>query len=122
MPLDHIESDLIERIHTLMDGSKNLSRVAAARAVPAKELDKARAETRAALWQSAGMDPDSLCRALDAKMPTLPRHAQRRALAVASIKPISPDKITPDLFAAKDRLTRAILDVLARVEGKVARM
>ena len=122
MPLDAIESDLIERIHALLDGSKNLSRAAAARAVPAKELDKARADTRAALWQSAGMSPDALCRTLDAKMPTLPRHAQRRAVAVVSIQPITPDRITPDLIAAKDRLTRAILDVLARVEGKAARM
>lgn len=122
MPLDAIESDVIERIHALMDGSKNLSRVAAARAVPAKELDAARQETRHALFQAAGMDPDSLCRALDAKMPALSRPAQRRAVAVASIQPITPDRITPDLSAAKNRLTRAILDVLARVEGKESRM
>lgn len=102
MPLDNIESDLIDRIHALMDGSKHLSRVAAARAVPAEELDQARAETRAALWQSAAMDPDSLCRTLAARMPTLPRPAQRRAVAVASIKTITPDRITPDLSAAKD--------------------
>lgn len=115
MPLDITAPDLIADLHALIEASAKLDRIAAQRGLATRDLHKARAEARSALFKAASMSPDYLARAIDSQLPALPAHVQRARIANAATTPPESPRWTAGLDAARHRLRKSICHALARI-------